>query len=127
MTGWHVVRPASERLSTLAGVWFLDVPATLPPEAHVMPAAMSCVVPPHLPSTRTCWTLTPRAFPTTPLASLTAAIVPATWVPCQLEPPPPEPLHSPGEVQSPWSLGFESRPSPSRGSTHGAQPSLLGA
>jgi len=61
-------------------------PLTVPPEAQVMASAMSEVRPPQRPSTRTGTTLAPNAVPATPVALLvTAATVPATWVPCQLE------------------------------------------
>ncbi len=104
---------------TLAGVALAGTPATEPPEAQVMASTMSEVAPPHLPSTRTGWIFAPYAMPATPLALfVAAAMVPATWVPCQeellaLEPRP----HSPSVAfQSPWSAGLLSRPLPSRAS-----------
>ncbi len=101
---------------TLAGVAFAGMPATVPPDAQVMASTMSEVVPPHLPSTRTGWIFALYAMPATPLALLVAAaMVPATWVPCQEEPLAVEPVpHSPAALQSPWSAGLLSRPLPSR-------------
>ena len=46
---------------------------------------MSANSPPQRPSTRTGCTLAPKATPATPVPLLvSAAMVPATWVPCQL-------------------------------------------
>jgi hypothetical protein len=81
----------------------------------VIASAMSEVSPPHLPSTRTGSILALRAMPATPTPlSDRAAIVPDTWVPCQLEASGVVLPHSPALNQSPSSLGFESRPLPSR-------------
>ncbi len=90
---------------TFAGVPFAVVPATDPPDAQIIPEAMSATEPPRVPRTRTCCKVVLGATPTTPVESETAPMVPATCVPCQLElyPPPP----------SPGSLASESRPSPS--------------
>ncbi len=50
-----------------------------------MPWAMSEMNPPQTPSTRTGWILTLGATPATPSTlSAAAAIVPETWVPCQV-------------------------------------------
>jgi hypothetical protein len=68
-----------------------------------------------LPSTRTGTILAPYATPATPvLLFVAAAMVPATWVPCQLEFDAGSPApHSPAAVQSPGSLASLSRPLPS--------------
>ena len=71
---------------TSAGLALVGTPETLPPDAQMMASAMSDSEPPHAPSTRTGTTLAPYATPATPLALLvSAATVPVTWVPCQLE------------------------------------------
>src|SRR5690606_7677723 len=103
-------------LITLAGVALAGTPDTLPPDAQTIASAMSASVPPHLPRTRTCCTFAPNATPATPLLLLvTAAMVPATWVPCQLEFDAGQPAwHSFAAYQSPSSCGFASRPLPSR-------------
>ena len=101
-------------LITSAGLAFAGTPVTLPPEAQTMASAMSASEPPHLPRTRTGWILAFGATPTTPWVSVTAATVPATWVPCQEELPGCEAPHSPAAYQSPSSRGLESRPLPSR-------------
>jgi hypothetical protein len=76
---------------------------------------MSELVPPHLPSTRTGTTFALNATPATPMPLLaTAATVPATWLPCQLELLGVAEPHSPALNQSPWSCGLLSRPLPSR-------------
>ena len=89
---WVVVSqeplPPSDMLMTSAALAALRVgtPETVPPEAQMMASAMSDVEPPPRPSTRTGITLAPQAVPATPLALLvTAATVPATCVPCQLD------------------------------------------
>ena len=81
-----------------------------------MASAISDKVPPHRPSTRTGTTLASYAVPATPVAlSVTAATVPVTWVPCQLEVEPVfQGTHCWATVQSPSSLGSASLPSPSR-------------
>ena len=102
----HPPLPPSDILITRLGVGFSGTPGTVPPEAQVMPATMSEVQPPPVPSTRTCWTLTSGATPTTPIPLLPIAlIVPATCVPCQ--------LLLLQEVQSPGSDGSASRLVPS--------------
>ena len=107
--------PPSDRLITRAGVALAGAPATVPPEAQVIASAMSEVYPPHLPSTRTGCTRALNAMPATPAALLVlAAIVPATWVPCQLESLAGSPTaHSPAATQSPGSEGSLSRAVPS--------------
>ena len=103
-------------LITSAGFALAGTPLTVPPDAQTIASAMSEVYPPHLPSTRTGTTFALNAVPATPVLLLvTAATVPATWVPCQLEldagmPAP----HSLAAYQSPSSLGLLSRPPPSR-------------
>ena len=78
--------PLRDRLITSAGVALAGTPDTVPPDAHVMAAAMSEVHPPSIESTRIGWIWACGAAPMTPWALFpTAAIVPATWVPCQLE------------------------------------------
>ena len=70
--------------------------------------------PPHLPSTRRGRIFAPWAMPATPVALLvSAAIVPATCVPCQLDDVCPDPSHSPGAAHSPGSCESSSRPVPS--------------
>jgi hypothetical protein len=102
-------------LITFAGLGLVGTLGTRPPEAQVMASAMSEVKPPHLPSTRTGRSLALRATPATPVRlSVSAAMVPATWVPCQLEAEGCGLPHSPALNQSPSSLGFGSRPLPSR-------------
>ncbi len=109
--------PPSEMLSTFAGLALVGTPDTVPPDTQTIASAMSEVKPPHLPSTRAGTTLALNATPATPLPLLvTAAMVPATCVPCQLDaskvagsPGP----HSLGLIQSPGSLASLSRPLPS--------------
>src|SRR4249919_2884533 len=106
--------PRSDKLMTSAGFRFAGAGGTLPPYAQTMASEMSEMNPPHLPSTRSGSTLALNATPATPLALLvTAAIVPATWVPCQLELVLPGKPHSESLLQSPGSFGSVSRPSPS--------------
>ena len=100
---------------TLAGVALAGTPDTVPPEDQMIASAMSAIEPPHLPSTRTGWTLALNATPATPLLLFAiAATVPATCVPCQLEFDEYGTPHSFVANQSPSSFGFESRPLPSR-------------
>mgnify|MGYP006972268893 CR=1 FL=1 len=67
-----------------AGFSFAGMPATVPPDAHVMASAMSDRVPPQRPSTRTGSTVDSNARPAMPTPLLVAsATVPATCVPCQ--------------------------------------------
>ena len=80
---------------------------------------MSELKPPHLPSTRIGMIGLAQFTPATPTPLLvSAAIVPATCVPChelvRAEDPTP---HSPAAVQSPGSLGSGSRLLPSLGLT----------
>src|SRR5688500_12601468 len=119
---WYVLSheppPPSDMLMTFAGVGLAGMPLTVPPDAQMIASAMSASEPPHLPRTRTGCTFAPNATPATPVPLfVTAATVPATCVPCHEEfwlggtgggP------HSAFVHQSPWSFGFESRPSPSR-------------
>ena len=73
-------------LMTSAGLALAGMPDTVPPEAQTMASAISDVAPPQAPNTRTGTILAFGAAPATPLALLvTAATVPATCVPCQLE------------------------------------------
>ena len=90
-------------------------PATVPPDDQVTASAISASVPPQRPSARTARTLDLNAIPATPAALLvTAATVPATWVPCQLELLAGEPAkHWPAVLQSPGSSALASRPLPS--------------
>src|SRR5688500_12608041 len=82
----HAPPPPRERLATLAGLGLAGTPGTAPPAAHTRPAAMSDVNPPHVPSTRTGTTRALNATPDTPVPLfVSAATVPATCVPCQLE------------------------------------------
>src|SRR5207244_12338285 len=107
--------PPRLMLITWAGWVLVGTPRTRPPEAQVMASAMSEVKPPHLPSTRTGRILALRAMPATPTPlSDSAAMVPATCVPCQLDVSGVVLPHSPALNQSPSSLGLASRPSPSR-------------
>ncbi len=108
--------PPRLMLITLAGVALAGTLGTARPAAQRMASLMSLVVPPHLPSTRTAWTLTSQFTPATPVALSVAPTptVPATWVPCQLfgragcgKP------HSLAAIASPGSVGSASRPSPS--------------
>src|SRR5262245_34251362 len=82
----HAPPPPRDRLITRAGNRFAPMPDTLTPQAHTIASAMSDVRPPQRPSTRSGTTFAPNATPATPLPLfVTAAIVPATCVPCQLE------------------------------------------
>ena len=100
---------------TLAGLALAGTPETVPPEAQMMASAMSERDPPHLARTRTGTTLALGATPATPVAlPVTAATVPATWVPCQEELEAAVCPHSPAAYQSPWSWALASRPFPSR-------------
>src|SRR4051794_20529221 len=119
MAFWYVAPqvplPPRLMLMTLAGVGLAVMPETEPPEAQVIASAMSASVPPHFPSARTGCTFALKATPVTPLALLeTAAIVPATCVPCHELLEPVGWPHSPAAYQSPSSLGLLSRPLPSR-------------
>ena len=101
----HEPLPPRLRLITSAGLALAGTPLTLPPEAQTIASAISEMEPPPTPSTRTGEMRALNAVPATPLALLvSAATVPATWVPCQLDWP---------LVESPGSLGSESRPPPS--------------
>jgi hypothetical protein len=107
--------PPSDRFRISAGLGLAGTPATEPPAAQTMPSAMSDAAPPHLPSTRTGRILALGATPVTPSALLpAAAMVPATWVPCQLllaassSAP-----HCLAVTLSPGSLALLSRPPPS--------------
>ncbi len=100
---------------TFAGLALAGTPETVPPEAQMMASAMSEREPPHLARTRTGTTLALGATPATPVAlPVTAATVPATWVPCQEELEAAVCPHSPAAYQSPWSWALASRPLPSR-------------
>src|SRR4249920_1491411 len=113
----HAPGPPNDILITSAGLALAGMPDTAPPDAQTMASAISEVVPPHSPSTRTGSTLALKATPATPLLLLvTAAMVPATWVPCQLESSATvvESPQSPVVSQSPSSFGLASRPLPSR-------------
>src|SRR5699024_6239031 len=80
----HWPEPPRLMLMTSAGFGLSGTPSTWPPEAQVMASAMSEVVPPQWPSTRTGSTSAPSAAPAMPASVLaTASTVPATWVPCQ--------------------------------------------
>ncbi len=108
----QVPPPPSDMLMTSAALGLAGTPLTVPPEAQMMASAMSDSEPPHRPSTRTGTTLALNAVPATPVVLLvSAATVPATWVPCQLELDVAHPLV---EFQSPSSAGLLSRPLPSR-------------
>src|SRR6185503_9951301 len=73
----HVPLPPRLRLMTLAGLALAGTPRTVPPDAQTIASAMSELVPPHLPSTRTGTTFALKATPATPMPLLaTAAIVP---------------------------------------------------
>src|SRR5690349_903086 len=73
------------RLRMRAGVGLSGMPATCRPAAQRMPAMMSLSRPPHLPSTRTGRIHEFHARPETPTELLVSApIIPATRVPCQL-------------------------------------------
>src|SRR3546814_1073 len=98
--------PPRLMLITSAGLALVGTPLTAPPDAQVIASTISEVNPPPLPSTRAGTTLALNATPATPLALLvTAATVPDTWVPCQLEFCPP--------LASPGSWASLSRPPPS--------------
>src|SRR5512147_1787681 len=94
------------------------------PAAHRRPSAISEVVPPHFPSTRTGTIFDTQLTPATPTPLLPAApIVPDTCVPCQElfmtgqnSRGPPGTL-SASVTQSPGSCGLGSRPSLSFAST----------
>src|SRR5688572_8435895 len=102
-------------LITSAGLAFAGTPLTVPPEDQMIASAMSDSEPPHLASTRAWMMRALCAVPATPVALLvSAATVPATWVPCQLELEPVGCPHSLAAYQSPWSCGLLSRPLPSR-------------
>lgn len=123
--GWQVTEDDNERLMTSAGLGLAGIPGTSPPEAQVMAAATSDIVPPHLPSARTGRIRASGAMPAIPLALFgTAAASPATCVPCQDDAVTPHPSNSAGwftrsaaSTQSPSSRGSESRPSPSLATT----------
>ena len=69
-----------------AGFSLSGTPLTLPPEAQVTASMVSALVEPHRPRTRTGTILASGATPATPfLLFVRAAIVPATWEPCQLD------------------------------------------
>ncbi len=53
-------------LMTCAGLLLAGAPGTEPPEAQMIPSAISEVEPPHFPSTRTGTTLASYATPATP-------------------------------------------------------------
>ena len=75
----HEPLPPKLMLITSAGLAFAGTPDTEPPEAQIIPSAISDVKPPHLPSTRTGTTFASYATPATPSPLLvTAATVPAT-------------------------------------------------
>ncbi len=103
--------PPSDMLMTSATLALAGTPLTQPPDAQRMASAISDSEPPHRPSTRTGTTLALNAVPATPAVVVTAATVPATWVPYQLELDVEHPLV---EFQSPSSAGLSSRPLPSR-------------
>ena len=63
---------------TFAGVLFAVVPETDPPDAQIIPEAISDTDPPLAPNTRTCCNLVPGATPKIPVESEMAPIVPAT-------------------------------------------------
>ena len=101
---------------TRAGVGLVGTPGTGSPAAHRIASLMSAIEPPHLPSTRTAWTRVCQFTPATPTELLLCPtpIVPATWLPCQLEGSAGSPApHSPAATASPGSLGSASRPPPS--------------
>ena len=80
-----------------------------------MPSVMSESKPPQAPRTRTGTIFASGATPAMPsLLFAIAAMVPATWVPCQSEAVAFEPVkHWLSTVQLPASVGSESRPLPS--------------
>ncbi|ABA52704.1 ribonuclease E [Burkholderia pseudomallei MSHR1043] len=81
----HGPVPPRLRLITFAGVRFVGAPATGMPAAQRIASAMSLVVPPHLPSTRTGRILPYQLTPAMPMPLFAAApMMPATCVPCQL-------------------------------------------
>ncbi len=92
--------PPRLRFSTRAGWALAGTPLTVPPEAQMIASAMSDVVPPQRPRTRTGSSRASKATPATPSAlSARAAAMPATWVPCQLEALAGEPLpHCPAAL-----------------------------
>src|SRR5262245_61183917 len=104
-------------LRTRAGVALAVVPETDRPAAQRMPARMSLSVPPHLPSTRTGRTNEFQDMPVMPAELFDRApIIPETRVPChelaevrQLVKM--RLFRSASVIQSPGSLGSESRPS----------------
>src|SRR4249919_1077217 len=72
-------------LITCAGVGFAGTPSTMPPDAHTTASEMSLNWPPQWPSTRIGNSCASPAIPAMPTPLLvTAAMVPATCVPCQL-------------------------------------------
>src|SRR5687767_13516845 len=111
MTPSHAASPPSDRLITSTGSASTGTPVTVPPADQTTASEMSFRVPPlHLPRTRTGISSAFGATPATPvMLSVTAAMVPATWVPCQLESTCAVLPHVPAGVQLPSSCGLESR------------------
>jgi putative ribonuclease E len=69
-----------------AGLGLSGTPLTCPPDAQVMESMMSVPAPPHRPMARTGTIAAPGATPATPIRLFAlAAMMPATWVPCQEE------------------------------------------
>ena len=104
-----LLRPGPPRLmltmsARCVGSWPLPLVSRA---ANRMPSAMSLMLPPPRPNTRTCISLQAQSTPAMPLPlSLRAPIVPATCVPWKLLPC--------GVARSPTSSGLPSRPVPSR-------------
>src|SRR5437879_9334233 len=119
--GEHAPDPPRLRFSTLAGLALAGTPGTDRPAAQRAPSRISETKPPHLPRTRTGRILDVQLIPATPTPLfVTAPMVPATWVPCQLlsltEQPtkgPPTVVLSADVTQSPGSEGSASLRSPS--------------
>ena len=107
--------PPKLRLITWAGFGLFGVFGTGRPAAQRIPFAISCRLPPHFPKTRTGIILVLNDIPAPPiLLFVNAAIVPATWVPCQeLFCGANGHQKSLFETQSPGSLASASGPSPS--------------
>lgn len=102
----------------MAGLGLAGTPLTGCPPAHIIASMMSDDQPPQWPRARAMNTRDPPATPATPTPLFVrAAIVPATWVPCQLDG-----MNrwywlqvvSVASLQSPSSAGLASRPEPSR-------------
>ena len=110
IAAWNVALQAdlvvNDKLMTSAGFGFSSAPATRPPEAQMMDAAMSDDKPPLQLIARIGTMFAIGTSPAMPRELFTCApMIPATWVPCHE-------LFRTGSTprQSPGSLGLLSQP-----------------